>query len=235
MHTHDDVGDGSDGSHDGRCANCLANESGAIGLASDGGMDWSGLNATQQEIGQVLDALAEVDAEDADLDAWAAGLSDDEIAQLEHEAALDNYGSGPDLANEAAAYGDQAGDYADMVRSIDLALQDQARQAGARRTQDQAERNRRSGHRSGRPSAEDRMASALGRLEARTYLPGQADLSWGAGDPDISDLFATGPLAGPADVRTAMLYQLNGGARPRARGRQPMPPVQGLAARIGLR
>ena len=218
-HDHEHVGGGQ-------------GEYGNVKLSNDfGSMDWSGLNATSAEIGQVLDAVGEADeemwAEEQALDTWAASLTDDEIAQLEHEAALDGYGSGPELAY--GMDGDGAGGYLDMTAGdIDAALAAMTDREAVRQRQDAAERGGRRG------SAEIRLASAMGRLQAGTYLYGQAPADF-ARDPQIDDLFSTGPLAGPADVREQMLYQLAGGARPRARGRQPMPPVQGLAARIGLR
>lgn len=172
-------------------------------------------------------------AEEQVLDAWAAGLTDAEIAQLEHEAALDGYGSGPDLANDPDTGYDAyelAGE--SQASLIDAALASMTDREHERQVQDAAER----GHR--RASTEVRLSNALGRVGAGSYLYGQqpAELANALDGPGWADgQFSTGPVAGPSDVRAELAYQLRGGLAPGRARRQPMPPVGGLATRIGLR
>ena len=121
------------------------------------------------------------------------------------------------------------GGYLDMTPdAIDAALAAMTDREHQRQVQDAAEQGRRRG------STEIRLANALRRVEAGSYLYGQAPADF-ANDSQIDDLFSRGPLAGPADVIEQMLYQLTGEARPGRPGRQPMPPVSGLARQIGLR
>ncbi len=224
VHTH------SDPAHDHLAAGAseydanLANEYGAIEL---GFPDLSGLGATPAEIGALLDVLSEPDTYNGyDEDQAAAdqvdAMSDAEFAEMLAEYEADRSLPGPELA------GADAGNVIDLAGSmsdIDRMLSAMASKEHQRQAEDAAER----GHRRG--STEIRLSAAMRRLDAGSYVYGQADL---ANDPDIDGLFSAGPSLNRAEVADAMRYELCLGAKPQGRG-QFRPPVRDLAARIGLR
>ncbi len=231
-HAHDRDAD-SDGGHDGFGVG-MANEYGTAGLGGD--FDLSGMDATPWEIGQVLDAVSEAEAEtgaggyDRDAEAaaqWVNGLSDAEFDEMLAEFEADQHLPGPELAGaDAGNVIDLAGD----VRQIDRMLSQMQDKERIRQAEDLAERGGRRG------STEIRLANAMRRLDKQTYLYGQADLAnapW-QGDPDIDGLFSAGPRLNALEIQDQMRYQLTGGARPQGRGTF-RPPVRDLAARIGLR
>jgi hypothetical protein len=194
-------------------------------------MDWSGLNPSPAELAVLDQVLSEPD--DADLAAWVLGLSDQELAALEHEYLAETAGDGYDgqehanVMEDAPVYGRAEADYLSAVHEIDIELAALGGREAVRRQQDQAEQGRRRG------STEVRLHRALGRLADGTLLPGQLGL---ANDPDIDGLFGTGPLAGPADVAAELKYQVLGGTPPaRRRPGQLLPPVGRLARNIGLK
>jgi hypothetical protein len=197
--------------------------------------DLSGMDASPDEIGMVLDTVAEVDAEmeagtyngyDADAEAaaqWAASLTDAEMDELLAEYEADQaLPPGPELAG--ADVGGTV-DLANDMSAIDAMLSAMTNKEHERQVQDQAEAGRRRG------STEIRLSRAMERISSQTYLYGQADL---AADPGIDALFSTGPSLNAAEVADRMRYELQGGAKPQGRGRF-LPPVAGLARQIGLR
>jgi hypothetical protein len=218
-----------------------------------GSLDFQGLGATSQEIGAVLDAVAEADAEE-----WAESLSDGELAELEAESAGSPPGMEP--GSEFAAWMDARDDtefanlrqeadilgrgdpfdYLRFAHQLDASLELASELEGTRQREDRAERARRSGPRSARPTDEACLAAAMRRLQAGSYLPGQAaDMAggWDGADPFAADsMFGTGPAASSQDVRDELFYQVLGDRTPPARARrQPgLPPVGRLAKRIGL-
>ncbi len=201
-------------------------------------MDLSGLDATPAEVGALMDAIVEAEAEadtwggayDADDQAaadWAASLSDAEFAELLAGYEADSHLPGPELAGAGS---EGAIDLAAEMSAIDMVLAAQTDREHQRQVQDAAESGRRG-------STEIRLANALGRLGRGTYLYGQepaADLASTWGGPGADDLFS-GPTATPHDVAAEMAYQINGGLAPAPMRPRVLPPVQGLAARIGLR
>ena len=205
-----------------------------------GGFDLSGMDPppTSYEIGAVLDAAAEYDAEagmdggayDADQTAadCAASLTDSEFAELEASYLADTALPGPELAGvDVGGVIDLAADMNDIDRML-ATMTDREHQ---RQVQDAAESGRR------RASTEVRLSNAMRRVDAGTYTYGQqpagADL---AADPGIDALFATGPVAGPRDLVAELTYQLSGGVPPARSRRQPgLPPVGDLSRQIGLR
>ena len=143
LHSH-----GHDHAHDREAASDGGHDGYGVGLANDGGFDMSGLGATDAEIAAVLDAVCEADEEgwasqqagDADLAAWAASLTDDDLAVLEAEAALDGYQGGPELAAVLD------GGYLDMTPdAIDAALAAMTDREALRQRQDAAEQGKRRG------------------------------------------------------------------------------------------
>ena len=149
----------------------------------DSDFDLSGLDATPFEVGAVLDAAAEVDAEteagayDADAEAaadWAASLSDAEFADLmseyEADAALATL-DGPELAGADTG---GAVDLANDMASIDAMLDAMTDREHARQVQDASLRDRREGPRHRRPTDEIILSNGLARVEAGTYTYGAA-------------------------------------------------------------
>lgn len=117
--------------------------------------------------------------------------------------------------------------------AIDVLLAGQTDREHQRQAEDQPEWGRR------RASTEVRLSNALDRVGRGTYLYGEsptADLANTWGDLDAGALFSPG-TASQYDVMAEMQYQLGNrpGLPPARERRQPLPPVQGLAARIGLR
>lgn len=204
-------------------------------------MDLSGLDATPEEIADLLDAISEAGYDEyahpdlfagepaygADDQAaeWAASLTGAEFAELEAEYTTDRHLPGPQLAGA-----DTGGtvDLANDISQIDRMLSQMQDRERIRQAEDQAERGGRRG------STEIRLATAMRRLDSQTYLYGQADLANWQGDPDIDGLFSPGPRLNALEVADHMRYELRGGARPQGRGTF-RPPVRDLAARIGLR
>lgn len=205
--------------------------------------DLSGLDASPFEIGAVLDAVSEAEAEaeagggyDADdLGAaeWAASLTDAEfgdlMAEYEADQALAHLPGGPELAGADA--GNATFDLANDGAQLDMMLSQLTNREATRQQQDADEMARRGGPHHRRPSAEIKLATAMRRVGDQTYTYGQADL---AADPDIDGLFAAGPSLNAAEVAQRMAYELKGGAKPQGRG-EFLPPVADLATRIGLR
>jgi len=232
----------------------LDEDGGGLGFGS---WDMSGLNATSQEIGQVLDAVSEADAE---LEAWAAGLTDDELAELEAEGAgyppANGYpaamGPGGEFATwmdgldddqfagiraEGRAFGVGELDYLQTAHQIDRALASTAEREHIRLAQDRDDQDRRRGAHHRRPSDEIILSNGLARYGRGSYLPNQlVDLAndWSGADPFADTQFGTS-TATPEDVRAQLAYEINGGIAPGRSRRQPLPPVHGLARRIGLR
>ena len=240
-HGHDHAHDRdaySDGGHGGTGVG-MANGYEAVELAEAGGMDLSGLDATPDEVAALLDVLSEPGMNgyggyDPDQHAadWASSLSDAEFAELEAAYQADRHLPGPELAGaDTGGVVDLAGSMSD-IDSMLAAMTDREHQ---RQVQDAAEQDRRSGPHHRRPTAEIKLAAAMRRLDAGSYVYGQqpagADL---AADPAIDDLFSTGPSLNALEVRDQMRYQLLGGAKPQGRG-EFLPPVKDLATRIGLR
>ena len=231
-HAHDRDAE-SDGGHDGQGAG-MANGYGyeAVELAEAGGMDLSGLGATQQEIADLLDVLSEPGMngygydEDQAAATWAASLSDAEFAELEASYQADQHLPGPELAGTGGTGGY---DLANEMDAIDVMLAGQADREATRRAEDAAGQGTR------RPSTEVRLMAGMDRAARGTLTyggtPAGADL---AADPDIDAMFSTGPALNAAEVADRMRYELRGGARPQGRG-EFTPPVKDLAARIGLR
>ncbi len=211
----------------------------------DGDFDLSGLDATPFEVGAVLDAAAEVDAEmeagtwagayDADAEAaadWAGSLTDEQFADLMSEYEADQALAGHDGPELAGADAGNVVDLAGDISQIDAMLAGMTDREHARQVQDADTRRRRSGPHHQRPTAEVTLANALDRVGRGTYVYGQsADL---ANDPDIDALFSAGPSLNALEIQDQMRYQLTGGARPQGRG-EFRPPVRDLARRIGLR
>ena len=219
-----------------------------------GDFDLSGLDASPDEIGAILNAAAEVDAEmDADAEAaatWVASMSDAELAALEREwlaesggmagadlpgdvpflEALASYEADQALPGPQLARADEGGviDLAGSMSDIDAMLAQMTNKEHERQVQDAAEQ----GHRRG--STEVRLANAMRRVDAGTYVYGQEPAVGLASDPAVDALFSTGPTLNAAEVRDQMRYALTGGAKPQGRGRFT-PPVRDLATRIGLR
>jgi hypothetical protein len=133
---------------------------------------------------------------------------------------------GPELAG---ADGGGVIDLAGSMSDIDRVLATMTDREHQRQVQDAAESGRR------RASTEIRLANAMRRVEAGTYTYGQEPAVGLAADPDIDAMFSAGPVAGPREVRDELSYQLKGGLPPARSRRQPLPPVQDLAAQIGLR
>ena len=198
-------------------------------------MDLSGLDASPAEVGDLLDAIAEADADggahDADQAAadWAASLSDSEFSEMLASYEADTQLPGPELAGA-----DVGGviDLAAEMDAIDVMLAAQTDREATRRAEDQAGVSRRG-------STEMRLMRGLARVQAGTFTYGQEPpiglANW-QGGADTDALFNTGPVAGPQHVISELRYQLHGGVAPSRSRRQPgLPPVQDLAARIGLR
>lgn len=197
-----------------------------------GDFDLSGLDASPFEIGAVLDAVAEADAE---ADTWtgaydadqAASLTDSELDELLASYTADQHLPGPELAGaDTGEVIDLAGD----VSQLDAMLATMTNREHQRQAQDAAESGKRRG------STEIRLANAMDRVAAGTYLYGQepvTDLA-NRGGGWADDQFGTGPSLNAAEVADRMRYELLGGAKPQGRG-EFRPPVRDLAARIGLR
>lgn len=194
-------------------------------------MDLSGLDASPAEVGDLLDALAEVDEDGGayDPDQAAADqindLSDAEFAEYLASFEADQALPGPQLAGP-----DVAGtvDLANDISQIDAMLASMTDKEHLRQQQDQAESGRRG-------STEIRLANAMRRIGGQTYLYGQADLANDPGGLDTwAEIMSTGPALNAAEVADQMRYQLRLGARPQGRG-QFRPPVADLARQIGLR
>lgn len=188
------------------------------------------LDATPDEIVALLDVLAEYDegGPDQAADTWAGqvdAMSDAEFAEMLAAYEADQALPGPQLAGaDVAGTVDLAGDMA----AVDAMLSQLTDREHQRQQEDQAER----GHRRG--STEVRLANAMRRAGAGTYVYGGTPAVGLANDPDIDALMSTGPSLNAAEVADQMRYQLTGGAKPQGRGRFT-PPVKGLAARIGLK
>jgi hypothetical protein len=200
-----------------------------------GDFDLSGMDATPFEIGAVLDAVSEADAEagtgayDPDGQAaadWAASLTDAEYAELEARYEADTALPGPELAGaDVGGVIDLAAD----MSAVDAILATMTDREHARQAQDAAETGKRRG------STEIRLSNALNRVAAGTYLYGgqpATDLANWQGGGFADDQFGTSLNA--AEVTDHMRYQLRGGAKPQGRG-QFAPPVRDLARQIGLR
>ena len=221
----------------------------------DSGFDMRGVDPSPDELNALIDAASEVEEEDwaaaqaaagddADAARWAANLSDAEFAALEAEyladadlppdvpflEALAAYEADQVLPGPQLAGADVAGtvDLANDMAAVDAMLSQLTDREHQRQQEDQAER----GHRRG--STEVRLANAMRRAGAGTYVYGGTPAVGLANDPDIDALFSTGPSLNAAEVADRMRYELRGGAKPQGRGRFT-PPVAALARQIGLR
>jgi hypothetical protein len=169
-----------------------------------------------------LDAL--VDGATADV-AGGNPAGDDGAALAAYLESLED----TEFANvmaDAAAYGGDGLDYLEFSRTLDEDYRGRAGREATRQAEDAK-----------RPArlTEDRLATALRRLEARTYVPDTPPAEF-AGDPDFGDLTYAGRAATPAEVTAELRYQLTGQGVPAGRmHREPLPPVAGLAVRLGLR
>lgn len=251
-HQHNALGPQGFGS--GGDAGELASQGAAVELSFP---DLSGLGATQQEIGQLLDAITEADDE---LAAWVTGLTDDELAELEAEgeAELATESSYPDsmapgtpfaswmnglddqrFAHEMALARTRGGGYLGWLadaHQIDTALAATSQRQAIRLSQDQADRDWRHGPRSRRPTDEVILANAAQRYQEGTYMPNQLlDMAepWSGSDPFADGQFGTS-TATAEDIRARLNYEINGGIAPGRSRRQPLPPVGRLATRLGL-
>jgi hypothetical protein len=204
-------------------------------------MDLSGLDASPDEVGAILDAIAETEADtwtsahDAEAEAaadWAASLSDSEFSEMLASYEADSRLPGPQLAG---AYDAESGiDLANEMGAVDMMLATMTDREATRQREDQAQQGRR------RPSTEMRLMAGMDRAARGTLTYGgtpATDLAnWGGGDPDIDALLAAGPVAGRQDVISELTYQLHGGIAPSRARRQPgLPPVSALSRQIGLR
>ena len=138
--------------------------------------DLSGLDASPFEIGAVLDAVSEAEAEaeagggyDADdLGAaeWAASLTDAEfgdlMAEYEADQALAHLPGGPELAGADA--GNATFDLANDGAQLDMMLSQLTNREATRQQQDADEMARRGGPHHRRPSAEIKLATAMRRV-----------------------------------------------------------------------
>jgi hypothetical protein len=209
-----------------------------------GSLSLEGLGATDAEIGALLDAVDAVDAEEI------AGLSDEQLDELAAEGGYPaEFAPGTPFASwmdalpdeqfaamrqEAAitGRGDELG-YLGFAHAIDQMTAAMNGREGIRQAEDQSELDRRSGPRHNRPSAEERLASAVLRLSNSTYMYGQRPVDLAA-DPEIDGLL--GVTAGTVlDAENELRYQLHGGLPPARARRQPgLPDVGRLARQIGL-
>lgn len=218
-------------------------DGGGGALELGGGADFSGLDASPAEIGALLDAVSEADAEE-----WAeqiASLDADELAGLQadgmlNEGEFNEWMDGLDdrefarVSSQAAAEG--AGSYVDYLHfahDIDRTLATQAQLEQIRQREDAADAERRTAPRHRRPTAEVSLANALERVAAGTYTYGGTPAVGLAGE-SAEDLLGL-PGATEREVDAEIRYQLFGGVPPKLAYTQPLPPVSGLAAAIGLR
>ena len=192
--------------------------------AEEDGWDMLGADDIASLPDAELDALAAEGAGDmgpgSPFAAWMGGLPDQEFAGLRAEGRAFASQDGGELG------------YLSEVYQIDRALADTSQRQAIRLSQDRDAAASRRGAHHRRPSDELILSNALGRFARGTYTEDQlVDL---AGEPDVDTLFSS-RAASPEDIRAELQYQINGGlASGRAR-RQPLPPVGGLARKIGLR
>jgi hypothetical protein len=196
--------------------------------------------ATQAELADLIDVMSEMSADE--MAAWA----DAELAELEAEGQADTALGGwldgmndrqfANVREEAALYGGREMGFLDFAQNIDRMLATQAERERDRQAEDRAGQGRR------RPTAEIRLSNALGRIGRGTFLYGQQPVTDLANDPGADALLdggGGGHGLGPAGIYDEMTYQLTGQhiipAGQRGPRRQPMPRVDRLAAKIGVK
>ena len=178
----------------------MANQTAAVELSFP---DLAGLGATPAEVGALLDALAEVEA-DYDVQAeaaWVNGLSNSEFAEHLAGYQADQHLPGPELAGAGS---DATYDLANQTAAIDVMLAAQTDREAARRREDADGVGRRG-------STEVRLMAGMSRVARGTLTSGGTPATGLANDPDIDTMFGTGSVAGPAEIRAQLDYELRGG------------------------
>ena len=190
----------------------------------------SGLGATPAEVGALLDAITEAEAEgysaygaDDQAAQWAASLSDAEFAEIEAEYLADQHLDGPQLAGAGSG---NVIDLADQMSAIDMLLAAQTDREATRRREDAAGQGKR------RPSTEVRLMAGLSRAQAGTLTYGGTPATDLANDPDIDGLFSAGARADRG--RGCRPDALRTRRRRKTAGTGPaLPPVADLAPKSG--